>query len=437
MLRHITSASMDSSTNASNKKRPYGSMTLDSELGGDSLLPATADGSSIFHTNQQSPQQLQGLNNNRLVKPLSASITLPIGHQRVQQVVDHISIIGKSMSGSSLVTSSSASAANPANVPKRMDNKKIISSPQEFFTSMLHSRGYPATMVCSLKCGYHNSPTTHQTKSYGVALTKAIRSSDTITTRSLLATGLHPNACNKFGESIVHAACRRGDFPMLHALIEAGSSVQVTDDFGRTPLHDACWTSSPNFDTIRLLLDQDPWLLCIMDCRGSTPLGYVRKAHWAVWIGFLGAIADRYWPDLENDCVAVDQETKVDRPTAPPLSFVEPNSRQLPDPKLMNGFTLEILELLANGKVSLQDLKNNNPLTQNQAVPTIMNNKNHLPKTSPKAPTTVACASRITLDPLRQRGSNATTMMKGGPAASLMDQGFLQVAATTSIPGKF
>jgi len=145
---------------------------------------------------------------------------------------------------------------------------------------------------------------------------------------------------------------------MLRALIEAQSSVQVTDDFGRTPLHDACWTATPNFDTIRLLLDKDPWLPCILDCRGTAPLGYVRKAHWALWIGFLGAIADRYWPDLNivgsNDDGGGDDKQ---RHTIPPLALLEPNTRPLPDPCVEIVMTIEIVEQLANGEIAPQDLK--------------------------------------------------------------------------------
>lgn len=303
---------------------------------------------------------------------------------------------------------------------RTMDNKKMISSPQDFFMAMLQARGYPGIMPCSLKCGYHNSPTKHQMASYGVTLTKAIRSSDTTTARTLLAAGLHPNACNKFGESIIHAACRRGDYAMLRALIEAGSSVQVTDDFGRTPLHDACWTSSPNFDTIRCLLDEDPWLLCVMDCRGSTPLGYVRKAHWGVWIGFLGAIADRYWPALilndEGDdegqqqdssapVMVVDREgNNVEQVRAPPLARVEPNMRPLPDPTV-NDLGIEVIELLANGKLKPQDL--NDEGAHRTCLEQGDNNN------SSSATTTRSPCSRITLDPLRSSGSNATTMLKG------------------------
>jgi hypothetical protein len=38
-------------------------------------------------------------------------------------------------------------------------NKNVLVSPHEFFMTMLLSRGYPGTTYCSLKCGYHNSPT--------------------------------------------------------------------------------------------------------------------------------------------------------------------------------------------------------------------------------------------------------------------------------------
>eukprot|EP00581_Thalassiosira_minuscula_P029891 CAMPEP_0183783832 /NCGR_PEP_ID=MMETSP0739-20130205/64506_1 /TAXON_ID=385413 /ORGANISM="Thalassiosira miniscula, Strain CCMP1093" /LENGTH=332 /DNA_ID=CAMNT_0026027615 /DNA_START=29 /DNA_END=1027 /DNA_ORIENTATION=- len=314
-----------------------------------------------------------------------------------------------SSASASLSVSSAATASSPALPTRRMDNKKMISSPQEFFADMLRDRGYPATMVCSLKCGYHNSPTEHQTASYGVSLTKAIRSSDTSTASALLKAGLHPNACNKFGESIVHAACRRSDTVMLRTLIDAGSHVQVTDDFGRTPLHDACWTSSPNFDTIRLLLEEDPWLICVMDCRGSTPLGYVRKAHWALWIGFLGAIADRYWPVLDGPS---DQRERV-----PPLGQTLPDSNPLPDPKT-NVLDIDIVELLANGKLTPQDLEEAGSASE-------LNQKPLLQKSTLSSPT-VSC-SRITLDPLRQMGSNATTMLKGSSQGM---HSFVQVHAT-------
>jgi hypothetical protein len=193
---------------------------------------------------------------------------------------------------------------------------------------------------------------------------------------------------------------------MLRALIEARSSVQVTDDFGRTPLHDACWTSTPNFDAIRLLLDQDPWLPCIVDCRGSAPLQYVRKANWAVWVGFLGAIADRFWPDLNEG--RNDSKDDGERQIVPPLALLKPNSRPLPDP-CVHDISLEAVELLANGSTTPQDLHDE-----------MINFEPKPCHESEWAKTGRAPCSRITLDPLRPSGSNATTMVRSSqnPAAA-------------------
>eukprot|EP00574_Skeletonema_japonicum_P010355 CAMPEP_0201736594 /NCGR_PEP_ID=MMETSP0593-20130828/40178_1 /ASSEMBLY_ACC=CAM_ASM_000672 /TAXON_ID=267983 /ORGANISM="Skeletonema japonicum, Strain CCMP2506" /LENGTH=315 /DNA_ID=CAMNT_0048230391 /DNA_START=91 /DNA_END=1038 /DNA_ORIENTATION=- len=303
----------------------------------------------------------------------------------------------------------------------RCNNKKsMVQSPNDFFMASLRSRGYPATTFCSLKSGYHSTPTKHQTSSYGISLTRAIRSSNKPQVKSLLSTGLNPNACNKFGESIIHAVCRRGDHDMLRILLDAGSSVQVSDDFGRTPLHDACWTATPNFETISLLLEKDPWLLSITDCRGSTPLGYVRKAHWAVWNGFLGAIIDKYWPhcggggerDQEQQLLQDnnDHQERGNDATlkVPPLSLLEPDSSPIIDPPQGRIKCLDVLELLANGKIDPQDLdaKNAEAIMKERIKEVEVNR-------------------RITFDPLRTNGLNAT-VMKG--SASAIAQGYVRVS---------
>ena len=93
---------------------------------------------------------------------LSSSINLPItsaAHMSNQ-------ISNKAPPTHTLSTQSLASQAIQTTddgtlltMERRMDNKLEISSPQEYFSSMLKSRGYPGTTFCSLKCGYHNSPT--------------------------------------------------------------------------------------------------------------------------------------------------------------------------------------------------------------------------------------------------------------------------------------
>merc|ERR1712183_78962 len=53
---------------------------------------------------------------------------------------------------------------------------------------------------------------------------------------------------NRFGESLLHLACRRGRTDMVRFLVvEMGSPprdvLETMDDCHKTPLHDACWTA--------------------------------------------------------------------------------------------------------------------------------------------------------------------------------------------------
>jgi ankyrin repeat protein len=93
---------------------------------------------------------------------------------------------------------------------------------------------------------------------------------------------------NKFGESILHLACRHGKTGIVEFLMfQAGSSPRVICDSGRTPMHDACWTATPNFECIRLVLKEVPDLLLIADKRGFTPLVYLPRDTWGEWSDFL------------------------------------------------------------------------------------------------------------------------------------------------------
>lgn len=211
--------------------------------------------------------------------------------------------------------------------------------------NLMHTSHYVYTLSCISQ--------QHQVLSYGLAFTDAIRTSNLQRTKSFLfEKGLNPNACNKFGESVVHVVCRRGNHTMLQLLLEAGCSVQVCDDFGRTPLHDACWTSEPNFELVSILLDQDPWLLSLKDRRGTTPLGYIKyDSHCRLWREYLIEVADKYWParnvDIGNICQNELKISTDSSPAIPPLTLLEPNSRPIPDPKISS--SLETLERVANG----------------------------------------------------------------------------------------
>lgn len=137
--------------------------------------------------------------------------------------------------------------------------------------------------------------------------------------------------------------CRRGEYALLKLLIDNGSTIQVSDDFGRTPLHDACWTAKPCFQSIEMLLERDLRLLHIVDCRGSPPLEYVKKESWGSWIDFFEQKKEIYWPQRNLNEVCEE--------CPPELVNVPPHSRPVLDPK--NCASLESAAMYANGKKEL------------------------------------------------------------------------------------
>ena len=116
----------------------------------------------------------------------------------------------------------------------------------------------------------------------------AVRGKSVEAIQALHQQGKMMQCCNKFGESIVHMACRQSSAEVLEYLMTAAQvNIRVCCDSGRTPLHDACWTTVPDFDIILLLLKECPDLLKIKDKRGFTPLAYVPHGQWAQWGNFL------------------------------------------------------------------------------------------------------------------------------------------------------
>jgi len=131
----------------------------------------------------------------------------------------------------------------------------------------------------------------------------AFRRNDLDAIKSFHCQGRLLQCCNKFGESVIHLTCRRGSYDILKFLIdEAKVSILVRDDSGRTPLHDACWTSTPNYDLITLLLEHCPDLLLISDNRNFTPLNYVPSVLWTKWSKYLEEKKHLLRPKFFTDC---------------------------------------------------------------------------------------------------------------------------------------
>ena len=109
-------------------------------------------------------------------------------------------------------------------------------------------------------------------------------------------------------------ACRRSDLAVVDFVLRNGGDVNLVDDYGRTPLHDACWRPEPRFDVVTMLMDRNKDLIRFQDVRGSTPLNYVREEHWLQWCAYLFHQKEAYWPikdDFNNNFENMQKKKKV------------------------------------------------------------------------------------------------------------------------------
>lgn len=193
----------------------------------------------------------------------------------------------------STTTTSSSNHTGRAQTPSNHDI-----SPQEFLWGILQERGYETSPLFSKTQAFFRPPTPKQVEDYDIALLNAVKTGDLAQLQDMAQQGRQMDACNKYGESIVHISCRRGQAETLRFLLAHGGKVHMCDDLGRTPLHDACWAKEPVFDCISTILDADPELIRMVDCRGASPLAYIRRAHWREWKEFFDSKKEKYWAPL-------------------------------------------------------------------------------------------------------------------------------------------
>ena len=160
-------------------------------------------------------------------------------------------------------------------------------SPQSYLISLFSNKAFCARPTLQVQ-DFFVQHTQEQISAYDMDVIQAIRSQDIDQLRSMHKAGRPLQCANRFGESLIHMACRRGFIDVVRFLVnEANVSVKVRDDYGRTPLHDACWTCEPNEELVEFLMLQCPELLLMSDKRGNAPFEYVRTEHWAEWVAFL------------------------------------------------------------------------------------------------------------------------------------------------------
>lgn len=174
--------------------------------------------------------------------------------------------------------------ANKKDLPK-------VSSPQDHLMACLKSQGIEVEVHSySSVEDLFEAPKKDEIEAYGFDTLNAVRKRDIALLELFHAEGRPLKCSNRFGESILHLACRKGFADVTDFLInKAGVPLWVKDDFGRNPLHDACWTCEPNFELMDLVIAKCPDLLLISDARGHTPLSYVRRDHWDEWVKYIDA----------------------------------------------------------------------------------------------------------------------------------------------------
>jgi Ankyrin repeats (3 copies) len=177
----------------------------------------------------------------------------------------------------------------------------LIVPPQIYLDKLLSSRGYTIQKWNTLETSYYHDPCPYQEACYTTYMVNIVKNNDYHQLRQLLQCRLLAfNPCNYYGESLFHLACRLGKYDSILVMMEVWGKhiLQISDDYGRNPLHDACWAAHVSFPIIKLLLDHDIQLLYMKDSRGATPLSYVSRDHWAEWVCFLDDQKEIYWPTL-------------------------------------------------------------------------------------------------------------------------------------------
>jgi hypothetical protein len=170
--------------------------------------------------------------------------------------------------------------------------------PADYVVEAFRSFGFDHKKIVAKSNTLFIEPTREMIAAYTKDTTQALRENNIDKLRDLHKSGVQLNCCNKFGDSSVHIACRRGNTEIVKFLLEEVQIpiYNVRDDFKRTPLHDACWTSEPNFALVDILLRAAPEHALLPDSRGDTPFAYVRAEHWDAWVDFLAPRRSLMYP---------------------------------------------------------------------------------------------------------------------------------------------
>lgn len=176
------------------------------------------------------------------------------------------------------------------NESKPLPDPKNDVKPMVFMQDLVEAMyGFRPAVKRGLKLdGYCPEIAEEQIAAYDMEVTTAARNNDLEALKALHEGGKSMDCCNRFGESLLHMACRRGFVDLGKFLLqEANLKVRISDDCGRNPFHDIFWSPTVQMELAKLILERDPTLLLVGDKRGHTPFDYARPHDYLTWREFI------------------------------------------------------------------------------------------------------------------------------------------------------
>jgi hypothetical protein len=169
-----------------------------------------------------------------------------------------------------------------------VDFDNATQDPTTFIINAFQDNGFSELEIQTVAQSTFQKLTQQMVDAYTMEASKAARDGDLDTLTVLFEAGERLDCCNKFGDSLLNIACRRGHTRVVKFLVEEVKvNVHRADDLKRTPLHDACWTREPNFEIVDIVLRAAPMQAVCRDNRGAVPFEYAREQHIGQWLEFL------------------------------------------------------------------------------------------------------------------------------------------------------
>jgi len=193
--------------------------------------------------------------------------------------------------------------------------------PQIYLDDLMHSRGYSIQKFETLDTeSYVISDPRQRPRGYNSTqlLDLAREGNDTEIIRMLrenstLCLFQYASSRGDEGETLIHMICKYCTRPdtLEIFLKQTGVDIRVSDEFGRTPLHYACWRDEPCFQMIDNMISSRDMIdmFLLTDLHGSAPLSYVPRNRWKQYISYINSKKNTWFlpksinPKNEGKCV--------------------------------------------------------------------------------------------------------------------------------------